>query len=323
MIPNQWYPILESRRVRRRPVGLRRMAQNLVLWRDASGHVHCMHDRCPHRGAALSGGRVKDGNLECPFHGFRYDPQGRCTLMPCEGREARIPAGMEAKTFPVREAHDLIWLFWGEAVGALPAIPWFDEVPDTRPGGVGACFDWPLNYVRTIETNFDVHHLPFVHGSTLPGTGARVDPFDVQVEGNHIRAVGELRKEGRSHGMPFRIEFEMPSLTLFELTKKATFLVADCPIDEDYTWRYARYFVDYVRLPGIHTALSWTFLQLDWKVFQYLQDLRIVKGLQPRRPHQGQDRLVHADAGTAAYLKLHAKLLREADAASPGLREVS
>jgi hypothetical protein len=48
-----------------------------------------------------------------------------------------------------------------------------------------------------------------------------------------------------------------------------------------------------------------------------------VKGLQPRRPHQGQDRLVHADSGTAAYLKLHAKLLREADAASPGLREVS
>ena len=61
MIPNQWYPLLEARKLRRKPVGVTRMGEAFVLWRDGAGRAVCMRDRCPHRGVALSRGKVADG----------------------------------------------------------------------------------------------------------------------------------------------------------------------------------------------------------------------------------------------------------------------
>ena len=54
MIPNQWYPILESRQLRgKKPLGVTRLGEKLVLWREANGRIVCMPDRCPHRSAML------------------------------------------------------------------------------------------------------------------------------------------------------------------------------------------------------------------------------------------------------------------------------
>jgi phenylpropionate dioxygenase-like ring-hydroxylating dioxygenase large terminal subunit len=83
MIPNHWYAILESSEVKPgKPVGVTRLGEKLVLWRDAKGQVTCMADLCPHRGVALSIGKLMGDCVECPFHGFRFDPSGRCTLIP-------------------------------------------------------------------------------------------------------------------------------------------------------------------------------------------------------------------------------------------------
>ncbi|MDH3510031.1 MAG: Rieske (2Fe-2S) protein, partial [Gammaproteobacteria bacterium] len=72
-----WYPILSSRELKKNPISRTRFGQRVVIWRDAAGQAVVLEDRCPHRGAALSQGRVRDGAIECPFHGFRYDAAGR------------------------------------------------------------------------------------------------------------------------------------------------------------------------------------------------------------------------------------------------------
>lgn len=326
MIPNQWYPLLEARKVGHKPVSVTRMGEKLVLWRDAAGDAICMIDRCPHRGVALSRGKVVDGQLQCPYHGFRFASAGDCVAMPCEGRQAKIPAGMRADTYPVREAHGLIWLFWGDSRQSMPEIPWFDAVVPRRGGSSGS-FSWPINYVRSVETNFDIHHTPFVHGNTLPGIGTRLDPYRVEVVGDHIVSWGQLRKEDADEGIAFRVEFKAPSVTYFEFGK-LSFLVADCPIDDDNTWRYAIYFQDYVTIPGLHRLGSWLSLQVDWKWIQLKQDLRMVETFQPKLPEDHLDRLVHADAGTAAYRKLRRRLLANAaqedrKSGDPSLRRVS
>jgi len=326
-LTEQWYPLIESRRVKRKPLAIQRLGERIVLWRDGSGDAIAMRDRCPHRGVALSGGKIKGDRIACPYHGFQFDASGACRLMPCEGEQAKIPAGMAVETFRVREQHGLVWLYWGEATENLPELPWFDELSDRR-GGASTSKPWPLNFVRTIESNFDVHHLPFVHGSVMPGVGARLDPYHVEVDGTHIATHGELRKPGADSGLPFRMEFKMPSVTLIELTPKVVFVVADCPIDEHNTWRWARYHVDYLPIPGIHQALSWLFLQVDWVVFQYPQDLKVMETQQPTLPDRHVDRFVRADGGTAAYLKLRRQLRAEAQQRhqvnDPGsLRQVS
>jgi len=110
MIPNQWYVILESSEVKPgKPVGVTRMGEKLVLWRDEKGQVICMADLCPHRGVALSAGKLINGNIQCPFHGFEYDTSGRCALIPANGKNATPPKAMQVRrVYPTREAHGFI-----------------------------------------------------------------------------------------------------------------------------------------------------------------------------------------------------------------------
>ncbi|HLT39256.1 MAG TPA: Rieske 2Fe-2S domain-containing protein, partial [Enhygromyxa sp.] len=85
IIPECWYAIAEARAVRGdRPLGLERLGRRLVLWRDAAGEVACLPAACPHRGADLSLGRVRAGEIECRYHGFRFASSGACTAVPCE-----------------------------------------------------------------------------------------------------------------------------------------------------------------------------------------------------------------------------------------------
>ena len=308
MIPDQWYPLIESDRVRRKPLALRRLGESLVLWRDAAGALACMRDRCPHRGVALSRGRVRGNELECGYHGFRFERGGACVAIPCDGPNARIPRRMRATTWPVREAYGLVWAFWGEARDALPEIPWFDALGDRRAGTCSGTLDWPLNYVRTIESNFDLHHTPWLHRSIAP-VGAIVEPYEVEIDGTDIRTRGELRREGHTKGMPFRLDFKFPSITYLGLTDKLYAVVADCPIDDATTWRFIRYYQDYVRVPGLAWLVSWLALQVEIRVAQNRQDLPMVRTQRPREPGAHEDVLVRADRGTAAYLKLRRQLL--------------
>ena len=85
---NQWYPVLESRELGRKPLAVERFAQQWVFWRTSSGEPRAHPDRCPHLGAALSGGTIVSGELVCPFHGFAFDAAGQCTHIPANGRKA-------------------------------------------------------------------------------------------------------------------------------------------------------------------------------------------------------------------------------------------
>ena len=318
MIPDRWYAVLESEALRRKPLALERMGERLVLWRTKTGEPVCMRDRCPHRGAALSLGRVVDDQIACPYHGFRYDRSGACTLMPCEGRDARIPRGMQVPTYPVREAHGLIWLWWGEPRSALPELPWFDELPEDRSCSYGTSVSWAVNYARFMETNLDMHHFPFVHRS-IGGfaTGPRLDPFEVKVDGDLIRAEGLLRKDDgtppeRARGFRFRLWVRMPNLLQIELRPKLRLFAVSTPIDDEHTWIYGRYYQDYLRLPVLGRLLAWFALFVEWKIVQNRQDLPIQMSLDPRHTGVGVNRFVAADRGCAAYVRLREQLLEEA-----------
>src|SRR5437879_12537912 len=79
---NYWYPILQSSELGSdKPVGVRALNEGLVVWRDSEGLPGVLTDRCAHRAAKLSVGRVLDGNLQCAFHGLLYDRFGNCVLI--------------------------------------------------------------------------------------------------------------------------------------------------------------------------------------------------------------------------------------------------
>jgi phenylpropionate dioxygenase-like ring-hydroxylating dioxygenase large terminal subunit len=168
MIPNQWYIVLESREVRKgKPVGVTRMGEKMVFWRDTEGKLGCVVDLCPHRGVALSAGKLMGDCIQCPFHGFEFDITGRCTLIPANGRATEVPRVFKVKSYPVREMHGFIYLFWGEPREQYPPLPDFDYMRDPKLVYSTATDVWNAHYSRVIENQLDVVHVPFIHSSTI------------------------------------------------------------------------------------------------------------------------------------------------------------
>lgn len=112
---NAWYIACTSSALKRRPRAVTVFSAPLVLWRDASDVAHAFEDRCPHRSAPLSQGFVKDGCLVCPYHGWSFGDDGKCTHIPALGTDGAIPASARTRTYPVMEHQGYVWIWPGEA----------------------------------------------------------------------------------------------------------------------------------------------------------------------------------------------------------------
>ena len=178
MIRNQWYVVLNSKQVKNKPLGVKRLGEKLVFWRDQSGNIHTAYDRCPHRGVKLSLGEVQGEHLQCPFHGIEFDGTGQSVHIPADGRSSQPPANVRLRSYPTYEDHGFIWVWWGDAPPKdLEPPSFFDNIDDSFT--YGSIIDpWKTHYSRVIENQLDVAHLPFVHYNTI-GRGNRtlVDPM--------------------------------------------------------------------------------------------------------------------------------------------------
>src|SRR5215212_3098682 len=126
---NFWYPLLESSALgTAAPVGVRLLGEDLVLWRDRDGHPHALADHCPHRWARLSLGRVLGGDLQCAYHGLRFDGRGQCVLVPWEPDGSPPPEGMVVPAYPAAELGGLVWGYLGDA-DAFPPPPLAEAAP--------------------------------------------------------------------------------------------------------------------------------------------------------------------------------------------------
>ena len=84
MLINLWYVAEWSDEVGKEPVRVKMLGQQFVLFRDESGKVHCLSGACLGRGGSLSQGKVIDGNVACPYHGWRYNGEGKWVVISSE-----------------------------------------------------------------------------------------------------------------------------------------------------------------------------------------------------------------------------------------------
>ena len=318
---NHWYPLLESRAVRRRPVGVERIGRRFVFWRSADGVAHAHVDRCPHLGAALSGGHVEADQIVCPFHGFHYDRNGRCTHIPSVGHNGRIPGGLAIEGFPVREAHGFLWLWWGSSDDVTPDLPYFNQLSDGWHHHT-VTIDWPVHYTRAIENQLDVAHLPFVHRTTI-GRGGRslVEGPYVEADEKRIRVWTTNRKDdgparsmeelaAAAAGCNPSLDFLFPGVWLLDLGPRLKNLVVFVPINEQQT----RYYVRVCHRIGTR-LLAWPYERLMSLGNRIIlrQDLRVIGTQTPRSGLDAtDDRLVGADRAIVLFRKLHARMVSRA-----------
>ena len=176
MLINNWYVAAESAAViADRPIGVRMLGLDFVLYRDSAGQVICLSNVCCHRGGALSDGRINSGCIACPYHGWEYNSSGRCVKIPALGDDARIPKRARIDSYPTEEKYGWVWAFLGDLPEEdRPVIPdLFPEYHDSENWRlVPYHIEANVNWVRFEENSLDTIHTAFVHKHF----GGRVDP---------------------------------------------------------------------------------------------------------------------------------------------------
>ena len=168
MFINFWYAAERSENLTDKPVRAKMLGQNFMLYRDQDGKAHCTVAACIHRGGALADGQVLGQDIECPYHGWRYGPDGRCTRIPSLGDHAKIPPRARIDSYPVQEKYGLIFVFLGDLPEAerpplMEVREWDDPGYkfDIRDRIVNA------NQLRAMENGVDMTHGEFVHSDLM------------------------------------------------------------------------------------------------------------------------------------------------------------
>jgi phenylpropionate dioxygenase-like ring-hydroxylating dioxygenase large terminal subunit len=218
---NQWYIVAASAEVGDRPVGVKRCGEALVLWRDETGRVHAIEDRCPHRGAALSIGEVHDGAITCAYHGVHLDPYAKVVAVP------GLPGcPLEGKTltrhYPVIEYYQAIWAYFGDARHEPPPpleLP--EELVSPEWSGMLHYDTWNGDYRYVIDNLCDPMHGPFLHGRTYTQSrGPRTDTLKVVEKDGSFEVFREGQRGVNLDWMEFvlagsstyaRVEIPMPA----------------------------------------------------------------------------------------------------------------
>jgi phenylpropionate dioxygenase-like ring-hydroxylating dioxygenase large terminal subunit len=290
MIPNQWYAVLESKEVsKKNPVGVTRLGEKLVFWRDKMGNVICLRDKCAHRGAELSIGKICNDRetIQCPFHGLEYDRTGKCKIIPANGKNNPVPERFKVISFPTREAHGFIWIWWGEALEEYPPLPFFEDI-DKKFKYKTYTEVWPVHYSRAIENQLDVVHLPFVHRTTI-GRGQHTLIHGPLIEANEDKNefliwVYDQKDDGKTTPIKpeeftdemkiFHLHFKFPHIWQNYLGDKVRIFIAFVPVDGEHTKFYMRFYQKFMRIPLLKSIVNWFGIRSSIVILH--QDRRVV-----------------------------------------------
>lgn len=312
MIPDMWYAVLESSEVRKgQPRGFRRLGEDLVFWRDSSGQIAVMNDRCPHRSASLSRGKIIGDNIQCPFHGFQFNSAGLPQLIPANGRNGSRPAGPKCVTRVAREAHGLVWIWNGSPCAEYPQLPWFDDLEGLTCSSFQA--HWDTHYTRAIEGMLDVSHLPFVHARTIGRRNSTLvnGPYTTIQDGK-IRVWPDNQPDTGLPAIkptelpppdkPPGLLFNFPNLWQLRIAAGMRIVNIIVPVDDEATVIYLRTYQGMTR----NRLFGWLFTETSNIMNRYVlrEDYKIARNQRPKRSGlEIGEHFIPADRPIALYLQ--------------------
>ena len=299
------------------------MGEKMVFWRDAQGKVACTVDQCPHRGAALSAGKLRGDCVECPFHGFQFNSTGRCTLIPANGKNAEVPQAFRLCSYPVIEKHGLVYIWWGKPRVEYPPLPEFDFMNDKRFVYATLRDRWKTHYSRAIENQLDVVHLPFVHSNTIGSSGKTLvngprwrviehpggmDQLEFWFDNEIDRGQPALKPNEMppTNASPL-IQFRFPNLWHNWLGNTFHLFIAFAPVDDENTILYLRMYHT-TRLPILRQIFG--LLGNLGNLYIERQDRRVVVTQRPLRTQLRMgEKLIPGDAPIIEYRRRRERLI--------------
>lgn len=196
---NAWYVAATRPEVGRTPLHRWLLGKPVVLYRTEAGAPVALFDRCPHRGYPLSCGKLAGDQLQCGYHGLRFDTSGECTHIPSGGP---MPRELQVESYPVIERWEWLWIWMGDPALADPAL-----VPDLTSYGFG-CEGWhaetgPLlecksNYLLPFENLLDASHITFLHEGQIDAGQVASEPLTFAINTGRISVTRRIENEPQS-----------------------------------------------------------------------------------------------------------------------------
>jgi phthalate 4,5-dioxygenase oxygenase subunit len=160
-----WIPVTPVDDIREpggRPIRVKLLGEELVLFRSKSGALGLIGAFCSHRLAPLFFGRVEEDGLRCPYHGWKYAPGGQCLEMPNVPAEQRFMEEIHHPAYPCRERGGIVWAYMGRAQD-LPGLPDLEFLRVTDDDRQYRLFFQECNYLQVLEGGIDPTHVMWLH----------------------------------------------------------------------------------------------------------------------------------------------------------------
>jgi phenylpropionate dioxygenase-like ring-hydroxylating dioxygenase large terminal subunit len=265
-----WYPIYYVQDLdRSKPNSFTLLDQNLAIWWDRQAETwRVFEDKCPHRLAPLSEGRIaEDGLLECPYHGWAFSGTGECDRIPQEADGGMAATSKRAcvQSLPTKVCQGMLFVYPGKPENAenvkVPAIDLLEDSPEEWVC-IDTFRDLPYNALTLMENVLDSSHLPFTHHRSV-GNRANATPVDLEIVASGKWGFQGKWEEGPRRGKLGRQDttFIAPGLMWHDLTSKqfgrTLTVVYATPIRKGECRLFARFpFKFATKLPGFLMKLA-------------------------------------------------------------------
>lgn len=173
---DHWHPVLRSRDLRRRPVGIQVAGEPIAVFRTGSGGLGALADACPHRRLKLSIGAVVGDRLRCQYHGWTYDECGN-------GESPGTPKLTACATsYDVEERHGLVWVKARGSRAEFPRVeaPGFLHIA-TLQHTIPAPLELAIDNFNEIEHSGTVHDTFGYDLDRMHEVKVRFEPTDTSV----------------------------------------------------------------------------------------------------------------------------------------------
>ncbi|MCG2842623.1 aromatic ring-hydroxylating dioxygenase subunit alpha [Sandaracinobacter sp. RS1-74] len=186
-VRNCWYAAAWGSELRGEPFHARIIGEHILLFRGEAGQPIALSDTCPHRFAPLHMGKIVGDTIECPYHGLRFNAEGRCAHNPFDPGK-RLGAA-RVRSYPVVERDRFIWIWMGEPERAdeslIPDFPWLNQIDIYTMSGEKIMHQ-PLNYKLILDNLMDLTHGQFLHPTTLGNESIATGTLRTWQEGNRL-----------------------------------------------------------------------------------------------------------------------------------------
>jgi phenylpropionate dioxygenase-like ring-hydroxylating dioxygenase large terminal subunit len=211
-----WQPIYATEHLTSdKPVRVRILGEDLVLFRDKQGRAGLVAENCCHRGTSLYYGRIEDDGIRCCYHGWKFDAEGNCLDQPCEIDGGRHRAAARQPWYPVQERYGLVYAYMGppEKKPILPRWELVENLPEGKFLEVSMYAGYgpkdaeiyygvlDFNWLQSYENVVDPVHATWLHANHSGFQFPYSEEMNVQLTGTALPAFADPKHAAHNTNM--------------------------------------------------------------------------------------------------------------------------